>query len=152
MKRLFLVLFIVFYFSSCDIITNSIIENNICGQELYDGDFPELNSFVEIAEYLDSFFIYIKDDNVSGVKESIIRGYGDCDERALIFINIAYYSLGIKMEFVALNTTSRSIGIGGSANHAEVRYNGVIYKTSHGLPLYEIEASYYYSFDDIFDY
>jgi len=158
MKKIILLLTISITFIGCDLMFDQVQEGAVCGKDLYYGDFPEMDTFEDVADYVSCHIQYRKDGittPVAGPRESLTRGYGDCDEFSIAFMNVAYYTLCVKFEFVSLfidsdYTGNRSIGTGGMVNHALVRLNGVVYSAYNGMVCPELEAAYYYSFDEVF--
>ncbi len=162
MKKILFVLFPILLLTSCDIILNEAIdyfqEAAVTNKSLYDGDFPEMKTFEEVAAYVMENIDYIQDDlltPVAGPKESLERGYGDCDEFSLAFMNVAFFTLGIKFDFASTlvpegSTANRHIGEGGIINHALVMLDGVLYSAYNGRPCPDLPISYYYYFDEVY--
>lgn len=160
MKNIILLLTVVLSsaFMSCDMVIDAIQENAVCGQSLYDGSFPQMETIEDVSDYVMDNLTYVQDGvltSLAGPEESLSRGYGDCDEYSLAFMDVAYYTLGLKFDFASVyveDEQQRSVGIGGLVNHAVVSLNGQLYSVYNGTVITDYEASYYYSFDDVYIY
>ena len=79
-----------------------------------------------LALYIVIYYDYegIQDD-WTGPEETFNRGYGDCEEFALLFANICYFSTGIKCDIIATTMHQRGYNAkvvdGGIPNHIAVR-------------------------------
>ncbi len=156
MKKILVVMVIAFMFVGCDMAQDIYLEANYCGHDLYEIEIDEeLNSLEEIGEFLARNITYISDGSenyTQSPEETWERKGGDCEDFAILFLNIAYFELGLKGEliFVEYSNISKSIEDGGDLDHAMVRYNGVIYEPQTG-DIYTGSVGYYYSFDRVFD-
>jgi len=92
-------------------------------------------------------------DNAQTPKITMFRRTGDCEDIALLFMNLAYViSNGeILMNLVLVDKfgTARTIVNGGIPVHAQVSYQGIIYETQLGFPVYN-DIMYRYTFWEIF--
>ncbi len=158
MKKILLVLIVSGLFMSCNLVYNvidSVSESIYHGQELYYGDFPEMESFEDIADYLNSNIEYRSEKvpfYASSPKETFTNGYGNCEAFSLAFVNIAYIKMGIKLDLVTLKVETRAVVNGGIPNHTTIFFNGNVYDVYNGEILPNIEVGYIYYFDDVFVY
>ncbi|MBN2365530.1 MAG: hypothetical protein JXR86_08965 [Spirochaetales bacterium] len=121
--------------------------------KLLTGNFRGINSHEDIARYIkDNVRYEIENFDVwTSPSETLNRGYGDCDDYALLYMNLAYLNLGIKMDFVAVNDIDRTIKTG-DPTHAEVRYRGQHYNIYTREKLEKTVVFYSYEFDELFDH
>jgi hypothetical protein len=134
----------------------------------YKQEFEELNSFSEIAEYIRENVTYkyegIKDEWTSP-RETLRRGYGDCDDIALLFANIAHYALDINCSIVAVDSEKReepkkkdnpekhkydTVVNGGTVDHITVYYDGKVYEAYYGYQTNYV-INYLYTFEEVFN-
>jgi len=157
MKKILVMLVLMMGFVSCDMIGDFYIGSNASGHTLYYSEsFEDYNSISDIYKYLRANISYRKDDveNFADPKVVIDRGYGDCEDYCILFMNIAYYSLGIKADLAMIdaNQNSRSIVDGGKVNHAVVYYDGVYYDpTGFGVLTGNPSIGFIYTFDEVFE-
>jgi len=187
MKKYFIliVVLIITLFTSCQEIYN------ICADtyyyDLFEGkklyylpEFEELKNLHEIAHWIKDNVKYEKNtdingEHVSNPEETLRRGYGDCDDLAVLFANIAYFALGVKMDIILVRTGSkrgaedidsfefyvvaegsynseaRTIEEGGLVNHAMVRIDNSQIEPQSGFErTRNIEVGYYYTFNTVF--
>ena len=140
-------------FMGCSLVNNyydSEIENLLDGKQLYYGDFEEIKTVQEIGYYLIQKIDYKVDEveEWSNPEETLNRGYGDCDDYAILYLNILYVRFGIKGSLAVVNH-SREIVNGGITNHVVV-FNDKIIEPQNGQEvLYDI--GYIFSFDEVFN-
>lgn len=120
----------------------------------YNSEWQELESYRDIYLWINSNIDYKSEEVDSWDDPQIVldRGYGDCDDWAILFMNIAYYALDIKMDLIIVesDSMSRAVVSGGNTNlHAMVYYDGHIIEPSNGLEYYG-PIGYIYSFDEVF--
>lgn len=128
----------------------------------YDDRFLEIEKNIQsIAEWIYHNIEYRGGDSnetksVKNPKQTLEDGYGICGDYAVLFQNIAYYVLGIKMDIVLVDIYDRKIINGGNANHAELYYSelhhdGYNYDVYSGLkfPL-GTKIKFLYKFDTVF--
>lgn len=149
---LFVMLFISCNLWDMNVIRDRDITEGITNKELYyDERFEEIEpTFKAISMWINRNVEYEYNDiYFANPKATIERGKGSCDEKALLFINMAYFIMGIKMDIIA--TYIRHIGEGGEVNHAAaaILYDGIVYEPVTGLPV-DYTINYYYYFDEIF--
>ena len=158
MKRLFLIISVMFLFG-CDQLTDSFLSDCAKGHDLYyTEEWDSLNSFHDIGDWMRENIEYRSDDVYcwSNPRDTVRRGYGDCNDKALLFANMAYFVMGIKMDIVVVKQSemesdinwSGAIEGGGIVDHCMVRYDGQIYNMN-GSP-YKGPVGYSYSFDFCF--
>jgi hypothetical protein len=121
---------------------------------LYYGDFSGIETFQDIAKWLKRNIRYQPDglDRWTAPAETIRRGYGDCDDWTLLYMNIAYIKFGLKLDFTAVNDRYR-IGTYPEyeAIHAEPRYKWFQIDIYTGEPITDLTYNYYiYTFDEMF--
>ena len=155
MKKIVFILLVVFAVSGCDMVFDIYFNNVALGLELYDGDFPEMLRFGEIGKYVNSVLHFEDDfiDHWENPQDTINKGFGDCDNFAITFANIAFFALGIKCDIVILNTSySREIVKGGIPVHVILYYNGFYYDPISDRYYYDDPGvGYIYKFDDVFN-
>jgi hypothetical protein len=139
------------------------------GKELfYSEEFEKITSTSGICNYIDSSYTYEYDavGYCKNPEETFNSRKGDCEDFAVLFLNICYYKYNIKGSIVLINTNelpylypkSRNIVGGGEINHAVVLFNGIIYDPSFPIDYSMIGTfeqrkniiKYQYSFDEIF--
>lgn len=142
--------------TSCTVFNNiedEYLQSTMGGHTLYySTDFDGLDTYIKISAYIKSHVQYDTLDNTGVNKnpyDTLSDGKGSCGDIAVLFMNIAYYGMHIKMSFIAVNVTSRTIVSGGAINHAQVYYNGVCIEPKNGCP-YSTAVGYLYSFDEVF--
>jgi hypothetical protein len=142
-------------FTSCEPMFNSIIDemnyNNIDGMELYNGDFSDIGEPKDIARWIAKNIGYKYDngDYWQSPKETMNRGTGDCEDMAILYINILYVKFGIKSD-LALIQESRQVVEGGKYNHAVVSLpDGRLISAQGGRECHE-KVRFIYTFDEIF--
>lgn len=155
MKRIILLLAILL-FSGCQIAWELQDQKNINqlgNHELYYlEDFNSLDSFKKIYKYIDSNVKIVNTFTITGPEETLRHGKGGCGSFSLLFINIAYFSMGIKMDIaVVISETEikRYIEHGGLTDHALCLYQGKLLEPQTGLFTAYKEIGYIYSFDSL---
>lgn len=156
MKYLFLILSMFFFFSCNQVVDCFLTEHAKDHNLYYMEEWEELESFYDIGDWVNKNVPYRSDVfyEWSDPKVSIDRGYGDCNDRALVFANIAYRVKGIKMDLVAVNQSQMefepqySIESGGFVDHIMLRYQGQVYSTTGGT--FSGSVGFYYSFNNCF--
>lgn len=169
MKKLVLVAFLITFFTSCEIISfideasslsNDLDENlslRAKDHELYDFNLDNIHTFEDIANYISNNIEYRSEEieEWSDPLVTINRGYGDCDDFAILFANIAYYELNKKCGVAAVYAEffqQRKIVKGGRINHLVVWYNGNMYSPYTGELITDYPPSYVFEFDEVFIY
>lgn len=127
----------------------------------YHPDWENLYSYKEISDWINQRVIYQTEqyDTWADPQVTLDRGYGDCDDYGILFANIVYVSLGIKMSIIVVNIDDmklatledepRYIAQGGTFDHVMTYYYGVIIEPQNGHE-YDGPFSYIYRFDEIF--
>jgi len=155
------------FFLSCEILsvasllvnldseTDLQLSEKASGHFLYDPDLSDIYTFKDVAEYIQGEIFYFPDmiDSIDNPEEVLTRGYGDCDDYALLFMNIAYFELGVKFDLASVyvnSTDTRMIVNGGFVNHAMVSLNGILYSAYTGEVVEDNEISYLCFFDFVF--
>ena len=115
----------------------------------------DIHSLEDIGTFMQENIVYKSDgdeDVWSTPEDTYKRGYGDCEDLALLFINMAYTHLDLKFDLVLVDMDERLIIEGDEVNHAEASFNGESYSIWSGRPYpNQITIRYLYSFDDIFN-
>ena len=156
-KKFFTYLFVILSFSSLVSCKNLYDEfsdysygNQFSGMILYDSGL-EFGSMEEIGSWIQKNITYEKSYKVTGPEETIAAGSGDCKSISVLFMNLAYFSLGVKCDLVCVDISSVSKGVveGGRTNHCMVMYDDLIYEPQNGLRC-SARIGYKYSFDHVF--
>ena len=132
----------------CDEYYSDLIKKS----DLYYGDFSSIHNVYDISIYILSNIEYIPDDKEewATTENTLLRGYGDCDDMAIVFINILYVKFNIKADIICVSV--RSIENGGLVNHAMARLpDGTTVDPRTGAQL-QYPVGYSYSFDEFFNY
>ena len=152
MKKIIFILLVVFAVSGCDHFQDLYFLAKIGdGFDLYyHEDFEKLKSITQITEWVNSNIEYEKDaigSSWQSPEETLKRGFGDCEDIAILLINIIYVSLGVKTDLVCNDVNNRKIVNGGKVNHAEIHYNGTIYDIYTAKPMRNVNIGFMYTFD-----
>lgn len=173
MKKSSILFIIIFSFVGCDLYYSSICS----GHNLYYGDFSSIVSTRDIGSFLNDNIDPVMDsiDEWADLEVSINRGYGDCEDFAIGFLNILYVRFDIKGSILLLddnqhfsndldvnniildNSLTKSVVSGGFINHAVICFNGIIVDPFSGTVLGSYDSlekyiGYKYTFDEIFNY
>ena len=116
----------------------------------YNNDFNDLKTIEDIIFYMRSNIElrFEEVDTWSTAEETLSRGYGDCEDFAIVFMNIYYIVAGNKSDLVAV--FYRDIVEGGNVNHAMVLLNDSIIISAQSGIEYSFLISYKYDFDLFF--
>lgn len=159
------IMVVILFTMSCDMRSidekvDEIFYERATGHSLYYlPAFESLDSFTKIAYYIDCYVSFRPDepgkDIWSGPETTLSRGYGDCEDIALLFANIAYFSLNIKMNVAIVSlsdgTINRAIVDGGTdLDHVVLKYNNKIYEAQNGFEYIYTSIKYIYTFDEVF--
>ncbi len=153
MKKLLLLTVIALSATSCSMLMDDIIETGMTGHnEYYMDEWEELDTYLKISKYIKQNVEYTSDivQHTQAPEETITRGKGDCEDMAILYMNIAYVSMGIKMDAVIIKW-SRQVEDGGMLyNHVAVRYDGLIIDALSGWKLTN-DVEYFYSYNEVFN-
>lgn len=158
MKKFIGLFILMIIFTSCTPVysyfEDKLLTQQFSGHQLYySSDFDSLDSYVKIATYIHSKVKYDYSDDPADIKdpeETLLTGKASCADWAVLFANIAYYGMHIKMNFIATNiTAAKSVSSGGIINHAALEYNGEVI-TQYSGTVQDWEIQYIYSFDEVF--
>ena len=154
MKKLIGILFVVLALTGCqqvlDEVTDDEYGDRYSNIALYYGDFSSIQNEKDIPLWINSHIRYLASDNLQTLAECMRSGHGDCEEKALMYLNIMYIVFHKKGELCVVSTSDRKIEGGGQdSNHAVVRYDGIIIEPATGRPT-NYNVHYSYSFDHIF--
>jgi hypothetical protein len=159
--RIFIFLLLIINITGCkfisDIYYNCYYGILIEGKKLYyDKRFSEIEkNFESIANWIKENIEYTIEtktsDTFKNPERAIKEGYGDCDTYTILFMNIAYFVMDIKVDCVLVNPSERIIIDGGLTNHAEIWYNGYCYDIYSGYryPL-GVSVGFLYYFEWVF--
>ena len=148
MKRIVLT-FVVLLLVGC----NQVMDMYLSLQhkfDLYQMDFGDIYTEKDISNWIINNTDYEIDYlNINQDPETTIkRGKGDCEDFAILFMNIAYFELGEKYSLVYLND-GRAVVNGGTVNHAIVSKNGRHFDPISG-EVYS-NVGYIYKFGEVFN-
>lgn len=153
-----LIVIMIICLSGCALDTqsdfnNATLEGRINKSEIYyNDDFYYLDSIADICHYIMYNVNYKADrgDIWSDPKTTLTRGYGDCEDMTILFMNIYYIVFGEKCELVTVNS-SRKVEAGGIVNHALVRLpNGRLQEANVVGTNQSLVVGYSFGFDSFF--
>lgn len=152
MRKIVIILSLVVLFNSCnlyDVGSDVMYGLKAGGKELY--HHPDFASVENISQYIKDHVTYKVDevDTWSSPKETMDRGYGDCDDIAILYLNILYIKTGKKGNLL-LGYVRREIVSGGDINHAFVEVDGFPIEPTTGRKVVW-KVGYRYSFDHVFN-
>lgn len=154
MKKLIGILFVVLVLTGCqqvlDEVTDDEYGDRYSNIALYYGDFSSIQNEKDIPLWINSHIRYLASDNLQSLYECVVSGHGDCEEKALMYLNIMYIVFHKKGELCIVDSTDRKIEAGGTdCDHAAVRFDGVLIEPALGSPA-DYKVCYSYSFNHIF--
>lgn len=159
MKKTIFVLLIAVLLSSCQQVFNFVEDVNLSdqasGHTLYHlPEFDTLDTHAKISIWIRNHikfdYTYSDVDVWANPEDTINSGLGTCGDFAVLYLNIAYFGMGLKGELVCGTlVSSRSISDGGDANHAQVRFGDMVIEPQSGR-ISTMSVGYYYSFDEVF--
>ena len=118
----------------------------------YHEDFNELHTIDDIRTYLNDKIKYRSDKTEywSTTKETLTKGYGDCEDYAIAFMNIYYVVFNEKCDLAAVHTKQRTVVQGGFVNHALILLpNDILISPRSNMKVHE-EIKFIYQFDLFF--
>ena len=151
MKKILFVL-VAMLMMGCDIAVDNYLYNKLSGKTLYYGDFSGIETIDDIAPWVNKHIRPREQDTYRDVEEILKDGHGDCNDMALVWINIAYVVFGEKYSMVIVKyERPRAIVDGGLYfNHAVVLIGSECLDVYlNKLVIYET-IYYKYSFENIF--
>lgn len=157
MKKISLLVIISCLSFSCSLyndISDSVYSSRIKKVAVYyHEDFEDLHILNDIIKYIQTHVKYASEegDTWSTAEETLTRGYGDCEDFAILFMNIYYVVFGVESEMVLVDNRKIEEVKEGYVNHALVRLdNGKIISPRGGFT--DITpVGYSYSFDELFN-
>lgn len=154
MKNVILVLLVVGGLSGCkqivDYGTDCAAADRYSNTPLYYGNFSFIRDETLIPFWMDQRVTYKMSNDLATPEQTVITGYGDCEEFALLYLNIMYIRFGKKGD-LCLVVHGRTVEAGGrECNHAVVRYGSTLIEPRTGNQVY-YTVCYSYKFDDIFN-
>lgn len=153
---LFLILMIM---TSCDtFVEDKSFKDHASGHSLYYlEEWEDLDSFKQIGNWIRTNVKYQSEkyEEFSDPETTVTRGYGDCDDLAILFLNIAYVSLDLKGQLVALDQNRLERNIEGQfdeiiENHVLTRYDGIVYDSVSGIAFSNDPTTQFCEFDEVF--
>lgn len=156
MKKILGAFAIIALFSSCafDLAGDIYFSETYKDTPLYYGDFHEVKTKADIAKFIGERVTYQSDfiDEKSSPRETLSRGYGDCEDFAILYLNILYVVFREKAELVLVNSgEQRTIETGGIANHVIVRLpDGRLLEPQNGSIVKYASVRFSYTFDQVF--
>lgn len=159
-KGKILVLFVMVFalLNSC-MVYNSFQDtynlDALSGKRLYYlDDFESLKSEKEICDYIKSRVSYRKNEAFKACDpaETLSRGYGDCQDFTILFMNIAFFALNKKYNAIAVDGNKRSVINGGFPNHLIAESKNGKQIDPQGCQYTDYTVMYRYTFDEIFSY
>lgn len=150
MRRLLATISLALLLSSCSFDTwrDDKLRDIYTGFPLYYGDFSVIEDMAYIPWYMDNRVEYVSTDTPQSPETTLLRGKGDCDCYALLYMNIAYVRFGIKCDLAFCNI--RKVVDGGKVNHAIIRLpSGEYISAQNGEP-YTGSVGYLFTFDEVF--
>jgi len=121
--------------------------------QIYYGDFSSITTCACVIPWIRSHMVYKSDPEgeniVNSLSKTIALGYGDCEEFALMYLDIMYVKFSIKGQLQIVDNNSRQVANGGDGNHAIVCIDGVQIEPQTGYRV-DYKVAYYYDFDEIF--
>lgn len=160
MKRIILTTLFIFLISSCQLyneIADEYYQSNL-DLPLYYGDELQLdlNShhdiYFQIGQYCKSIISYATEDeeNWQSPKQTIKRGKGDCEDFAILYLNILYYNTGEKANIILVHSPTRKVISGGRVNHCIVELeDGTQIEPQSGREV-DYVVKYRYTFNEVF--
>jgi len=158
MKKAILLLLTIISITSCEdlFLTHSEYQDKeftkrARNHELYDTSDYDFDSLAEIGGWISQNIKYKSDegaDDWANPEDTINRGYGDCEDRTILFMNMAYFAFGIEPTLAGVYH-SRHVAAGGDVNHAVVMIDGELYEPAWFWHV-DYEVKYYYTFWEVF--
>ena len=155
MKKIVIVLLVLVVGNSCNVVWDKGYSLSINKTNIFESDsFDDILSIDDIYIYLDQNIAYKKDniiDNWATAESTYNNGFGDCEDKAILFLNILYLKFRIKGNLILLNTNNRAIVTGGVINHAVVEFDGIIIDPVSLIESKPTIVMFYYEFDELFN-
>lgn len=155
MKKILMILSVVFSLGSCAVyneIADYVYEDRLSGQNLYyEAWMDDCTDFKTTAALLRGKIVYEADsgsDTATGPEETLTRGYGDCEDWTILFMNCYYFGTGEKLGLALVD--SKSVEDGGTIDHACIWYNGYTYNQYRGCLEEYDSVGFTYKFSEIF--
>lgn len=148
-KRFSALFMLLLLTSSCSLVSDSWYGSKLSGMELF--YYHEFYTVGSIPAYIGARIDYRVDGGVdvwSGPENTFYRRYGDCEDIALLYLNILYISKGIKGNLLLVDVPRLIVG-GGEINHAVIEVDGVQIEPQTGTVV-NYRIGYRYTFNEIF--
>lgn len=141
--------------TSCavDYFTNLDLSETVAGRQLYYGDFSEIKTRRDIVPYIRAHVYYKSEsvDEAASPEHTLSRGYGDCEDFAILYMNILYvvFQEESSIAFVDIDKR-RAVVEGGRINHAIVQLqDGQLIEPQRGYVV-DYPVGYRFSFWSVF--
>lgn len=154
MKYIILITLILL-FIGCDMMQDNFNYDKIGdGYELYYSDeWSELETYEDAMRWVYDNIVYTIEEGDNDVwqspKTTMSLRTGDCEDMAILFINILKIRFGVEASLITYDI-SRSVVNGGDQNHAIVEYDGVFYDAQYDAILNNITVGYIYIYRELF--
>lgn len=159
-SNILITIFIITIIAGCkDMVIDSYYGSFAEGHSLYySEEFEQLNTFEKITSYMNLNTFYNSEDDlwIWFDPETTLSDGGTCVDLSILFMDIAYYGMGIKVNLVcgsmeSVDTSPRKIVNGGTdSTHAAIEYNGLIYSPFIGWYYQNFRVDYIYFFNEVF--
>lgn len=165
MKKILILFILAIMFGSCKHgLMSTIVDSYVYGElgriQYYDFaeyNLPEFSGTKDLADWIESQIDYRSDvvEEFYSPEETLLRGGGDCEDYAILFLNLMHYTMGIKgnLVFVDSDDRFRTIVEGGFVNHAVIEIGGTLIspQTGYGYDYFDnVPVRYRYTFDEVF--
>lgn len=158
MKEIIITVFCIL-FMGCELESSSMRIDSLIYERINDGSLeiyasdylPDFSTYFNLGFKLRHMIEYKVDirDEFQSPEETFLNKSGDCEDFAILYINILYVKKGEKANLVLIED-SRTIIEGGNANHAVVQLsNGDLIEPQTGRRV-DSDVKYSYSFDELF--
>ena len=160
MKKIIGVGILVVLLMGCNIVIGDDLQDTVNlskitkSELIYNKEWEELRSVWDIVYWIDRNIHYVSDgeyDIWSPAWETLERGYGDCEDYCILFMNIYYVVFEEKCDLIAVNAINRALVNGGFVNHAEILFEDGTVLDPTNIKWYENRTvGYLYDFDLFF--
>lgn len=141
--------------TSCaaDYPTDLSLRETVAGRHLYYGDFSEIETRRDIVPYIRARVSYKSEsvDEATDPEHTLSRGYGDCEDFAILYMNILYVVFQEESSIACVDIDKRRAVVeGGSVNHAIVQLqDGQLIEPQSGYVV-DCPVGYRFSFWTVF--
>lgn len=154
MIKLIIIVLFILLFIGCDMMQDTYNYSKFDTMELHHDDYTDIDNYIEVSQWINDR-VQPRPDKVdvwSAPATTISRGWGDCDDFSILFLNIVFIRFGIKGNLIALDYDNmyRTVVEGGSINHIIVEIEGRYYDPFTGLEYNVSKVGYIYIFNELF--